>query len=410
MHGSMLNLGIGIAIKFTLWISLALLLSSVSSFQNNAQAAEFLSGIEVTVGPNEVYEADVYAFAREIIVDGTIEGDLVAASESIVINGAVNGDLIVAARAISVDGVVEDDIRAAGAELDFESQVGGDVIVAGDRIVIGPDAVIGEDLAASANTLVADGRIEGNVDISAVEAILTGTVQGNVNATIQERLELGPESTIEGTLNYTSQYDATMAPGAAVGGEITQFEPTLTLFGNDYPFSALIQFVIDFIEQVRWFIGTLLMGLLLIWLFPGAMHNLVTTLATSPWKSLFLGVSMFPLTALLLLLSLILVLAIIGFSAFSLVAIPAMIYTALLLLAKPTIAMALGNYIGKHFGKREQPHSRSALAIGAAILAVVGLIPYVSTLAGWLTLLLGFGMWLLYLFRSYREAQALQAI
>lgn len=400
------NHGLGVKIVLTVLISL---LFSFSPLQNRVEAAEFLSGFEVTIGPDEVFETDIYAFARRIVIDGTINGDLVAAAENIEVNGEVRGDLIVAARSVTVDGSIEDDIRAAGADLEFRSRVGGDVIAAGDQIEVGTDAVVGEDLAASANTVLAGGRIEGDVNLGAVNVSITGTVEGNVNAIVEERLELCPESSIAGTLDYTSQYDATILPGAEVGGEISQFEPTVNLFGNDYPFSALIQFVIDFIDQVKWFIGTLLLGLLLISLFPATMQGLIKTLSGSPWKSLIVGVSMFPLTALLLLLTMILVLTIIGFSGFSLIAIPALIYTGLLLLAKPTVAMAVGTYIAKRTTQRENPDTKSALVIGAAILAIAGLVPYVNLIAGWLTLLLGFGMWLLFLFRNYREARASQA-
>jgi hypothetical protein len=119
-----------------------------------------------------------------------------------------------------------------------------------------------------------------------------------------------------------------------------------------------------------------------------------------------IGVLVFPLIPIVLILMMIIALSIIGFSGFPLVAIPATVYAALLLLAKPAIAMSLGGYVSKRFTRHENFTPISALAVGAAILAGIGLFPYADSIVGWLSLLLGFGMWLLFFYRQYREARA----
>ena len=384
----------------------ALVLSglNLASLQGHVEAAEFLSGVEVLIGPDEVLNEDVYAFAGSIVVEGTINGDLIAAGEDIEVNGRINGDLIVAARSITVNGVVEDDIRAAGSSLQFLSLIGGDLITAGDEITIEPGSVIGEDLVASANTLVARGDVEGDLDLSVVEARIEGTVRGNVNAIVIERLILGPESVIEGELTYTSLNDLTMQSGAAVGGAVTKQVPVISIFGNEFQDSALIRILSQIILQTQWFIGTLFVGLILIWLFPTTMRGVNSTLSKSPWKSLFVGVIVLSVAPVVFLIIMIVALSILGFAAFPIVAVPASMYASMLLLAKPAIAMSIGGYVAKRITKREDFTFRSALVIGAAILAVVGLIPYVDLIVGWLTLFLGFGMWLLFVYRQYRDA------
>lgn len=389
---------------------IALFAACILQYQSEVEAAEFRSGINVNVNSDEVIGTDMYAFGRQVVIDGVIEGDLVAASESVLINGAVNGDLILAGRSIIVNGSVEDDIRAAGADLSFLSSVGGDVIVAGNEIAIDSGASIGEDLVVSANSLLAGGEVRGNVELNAVDATLTGTVRGRVNANVEESLTLSPESRIEGALNYTSQNEARVQAGATVIGDTTQFIPTVNLFGNEYPFSILIDFVSKIISQARWFIGTLLVGLILIWLFPGTIQDVSLTLSHSPWKSLALGVLVFPLAAIMLLLSMIIILSSIGFSGFPIIAIPALGYVAMLLLAKPVIAVSVGSFLKRRAFGQDAPSLAGSLALGAAILAVVGLIPVVDTVVGWATLLLGFGMWLLFFFHHYREARSTRSV
>ncbi len=397
-------------IRRTFLLELALLVFCLLSPQERVEAAEFFTGVEVHIGSDDVIDADVYAIGGQVLVDGTINGDLVAASEGVLINGTVNGDLIVAARSIRVNGAVQDDIRAAGAELQFRSTIGGDLIVAGDQIDVVAGSVVGEDLVVGANTLTVGGEVQGNVDLNAVEVSITGRVQGNVNADVEERLVLNPESRIEGALNYTSQIDVTLEPGAEVGGEVTRFVPMVEIFGSEYPVSMLIQFVASVISQVKWFIGTLLVGLILIWLFPNTMQQVVTTLSVSPWKSMVMGVLVFPLAAILLLLTMIVVLSIIGFAGFPIIAMPALVYAMLLLLAKPAIAMVIGDYVVNRVTQGEGSALTGALATGAAILAVIGLIPYLDRIVGWFTLLAGLGMWVLFGFRSYGEARAAQNV
>jgi cytoskeletal protein CcmA (bactofilin family) len=389
----------------------ALILSALSltSLQGRVEAAEFLTGVEVLIGPDEVLNEDVYVFAGRVVIDGTINGDLVAAGETIEVNGRVNGDLIVAARSIMVNGVVEDDIRAAGSNLQFLSLIGGDLITAGDEIKIESDSVIGNDLVASANTLIARGDVEGNLDLSVVEARIEGAVQGNVDATVEERLILGPESVIAGELTYTSLNNVTMQSGAEVVGEVTKQVPMINVFGNEFQVSTFIQVVSQIISQTKWFIGTLFVGLILIWVFPATMHNVSITLSKSPWKSFFMGVIVLPMAPVVFFIIMIVALSIVGFSAFPIVAVPAAVYASMLLLAKPAIAVSIGGYVAKRVTKREDFTLRSALVIGAAVLAGIGLIPYVKSIVGWLTLLLGFGMWLLFIYRHYREARVTQS-
>lgn len=380
-------------------ICLALGLAIVSV---RVQAAEFLSGVEVYIGPDQVLAEDVYAFAGQIVIEGTINGDLVAAGDSIEIKGSINGDLIAAARSISVSGPVTDDIRAAGTNLLFTGSVGGDLIAAADHMEI--NAIIDEDLVADANNLFFTGEVRGNVDLGARQATVSGTVQGDVRATVAEQFILEPESRIQGSLSYTALNDLTMHTGAEVVGGVSRRMPMISIFGNEYQASTLVQVLGKIISQTQWFIGTLLTGILLIWLFPETMRQVVALLSSSPWKSLGMGALTLPLTPIILMILMIVTLSIIGSAAFPVVAVPAMTFAALLLLAKPAIAIALGQLFRARFDRNENYSPRAALLVGAAALAVVGLVPFVDSMVAWLSVFIGLGAWLLFLYRRYRAA------
>jgi len=382
---------------------------SFTALFGRVEAAEFLSGVEVFVGPDEVLNEDVYIVAGRIIVAGTINGDLLAAGENIEVSGAVNGDLIIAGRSITITGAVEDDIRAAGADLQFLSAIGGDLIVAGNDISIDADSVIGEDLVAGANMLIIRGEIQGNLDLRVTEARFDGIVQGNVEAIVEDGFILGPESTIGGELTYSSLNDVSMQTGAVVVGEVTKQAPTVTVLGKEFQASTFTLVLNKFVSQIKWFIGTLLVGLILIWLFPETIRSLIATLLGSPWRSLGMGALILPGAPIVLLITMIVALSVVGFAAFPIVAVPAMVYASLLLLAKPVIAMVIGGFMANRVTKQDEYTRTSALVIGAAILTAVGLIPYLDSIVGWLTLLFGLGMWLLFVYRHYRIARVTQS-
>lgn len=393
--------------RFSFVVVLLLACGFLPSWQS-LEAAEFLSGIEVIVGPDEVINEDVYAYGGRIVIEGTINGDLVAAGESIEVSGAVNGDLITAARLLTIGGTVEDDIRAAGAELRYSSQVGGDIITSGNEITIESAAVVGEDLVVNAITFASFGEVEGSLELSAVDARIDGSVRGNVAAEVEDSLVLGPESSIGGELNYTSINEAGILPGAAVTGDITQQIPAIELFGNEFQVTAIIVIFQTIIAQAKWFLGVVIVGLLLLWIFPATTADMRNTLAESPWKSLFAGALTLVLVPVLLLLLMIITLSVVGFPAFAIVAVPGTAYLVMLLLAKPLVAVPIGGFIAKHVTGRESYSPRSALVIGVALMAVLGCFPYIDTVVGYATLIAGFGMSLLFFFRRYRAARASQ--
>lgn len=91
----------------------------------------------------------------------------------------------------------------------------GDVQFAGGLYLEGQvvGRVLAEAGAAATVTIAQRGRIEGEVRAPVV--IVNGAIKGDVHAS--ERLELGPEARVEGTLHYAV---IEMAAGAAVTGQL----------------------------------------------------------------------------------------------------------------------------------------------------------------------------------------------
>ena len=116
-------------IFLVLGIAVVLPLSLICS---GSLLAEVRQGNEVLIAKDEVIDDDVYIFAQQVTVNGTINGDLVVFGRQIKINGSVDGDLIAAAQQILVNGKVSDDVRIAGQVLTLEdnADLGDDLIAA----------------------------------------------------------------------------------------------------------------------------------------------------------------------------------------------------------------------------------------------------------------------------------------
>ncbi len=111
--------------------------------------------------------------------------------------------------------------RPARGGVSVDTLIGPQVVVRGDLRFSGGlylegqliGRAIAEDGTAASVTVANRGRVEG--ELHAPVVIINGTVVGDVHAT--ERLELGPEARVEGSLFYTV---VEMAAGASVSGRL----------------------------------------------------------------------------------------------------------------------------------------------------------------------------------------------
>jgi len=103
----------------------------------------------------------------------------------------------------------------------------------GDKVVIGPDEVVEDDLYVGAGTIIVDGTIKGDLVASGGEIIINGTVEGDliaaggtlaINGTVQDDvriaggvLSLGPQAQIgDDVIAMGYSFDA--SSGSAIGG------------------------------------------------------------------------------------------------------------------------------------------------------------------------------------------------
>jgi hypothetical protein len=338
-------------------------------------AADLRQGSDVTIGPNETVNDDIYAGAGTVSISGTVNGNVIAGGGTITLSGNVARDLIVAGGNINVTGRVGGSIIAAGGNITVNGPVAQDIVVTGGMIDIGSGATIGRDLVVAGGTATVSAPIARRVHMSSGNLTLRNRVGGDVRGRV-DHLKLDGAQ-IGGNLDYTSNNSVQLLNGARVSGTTTRHTPTDRGGGAGD----------GFLGWLRGLIGIFALGLLLIFLLPGLSARAIDTERALPWASLGIGAAILVVTPIVALIVFVIGILIGGWWLGALL-IPLWI---LVLAAGYAISgFLLGRLIFARLGWGRY-HDALALLGGLFVLTVVGLIPVIGWLVSVAALVLGAG-------------------
>jgi cytoskeletal protein CcmA (bactofilin family) len=317
------------------------------------------TGDSVTVPAAETWDGNLYLFAGQITVDGSVDGDLTAFGGTVTVNGAVTGDLLVAGGRVLVVGTVDGDIRAAGGQVEIPGSATGDALISGGQVTLIAGSSIGGDVIVSGGQVTVDGDVEGSVVGTAGRYSSSGTIGGENSVEVPE--DLPPEN----------------AAGTAAFNGIRQF---------------LLIVVVG--------------GLMLLFV-PRVLRAADTTLRTSPVGSFVGGILAclaylgFVIVAVLatLILAVVFVIILLGpLAAFSILGgilavglVSYLFLLAVLYLADVVIALGLAHVVSRPGPDESRWRELLLLALGAVVVVVVTSLPVVGGLAKLLVVLFGLG-------------------
>src|SRR5216683_663938 len=155
-----------------------------------AAAADLRQGNDVTVGPGETVNDDIYAGAGTISISGTVGGNVIAAGGNITVYGPVAQD----------------------------------IVVTGGMIDVGSGATIGRDLVVAGGSATVSAPVARRVQMTSGSLTLRNRVGGDVRGRV-DHLKLDGAQ-IGGNLNYTSGNSVELVNGARVAGTTTRHTPT----------------------------------------------------------------------------------------------------------------------------------------------------------------------------------------
>ncbi len=399
-------------------------------------AAEFRSGEKITIAAEETIDDDLYVFGQEIVIDGTVNGDVIGWGQQITVNGTVRGHIMVAGQTVVITGSAEG-ARIAGQVLKIGSQakLAGDLLAAGMSLECEKSSDISGDALYAGYQALFAGKVGSDLKGGMANCRVEGSVGGDVNVEVggdkkaKSATSFGPpppvsmpnvpggftvanSASIEGDLNYQSPQEAEIGEEAKVGGEV-HFRQQVKAEKNGKAGAAAaaanqvsrLAFV-----RLRHILSVLLVGLVVVLLFPRTTTTWVETIRQRPAASFLSGLAGFAafFTFLVLMVILIVLASIFffgtritelgplvlvgGFVGYSVVIVGFWIVSAFL--AEAITGLAIGRMAiqSNSFGAR-----LGALLIGVLLLGLVLSVPYLGGLLGFVVLIFGLGsicLWL----------------
>lgn len=313
-----------------------------------ALTVSLIPGVAVAqsgVGGTTVVESDetvssISGVYGTIIVEGTVTGDVSGVAGNVVIEegGTVQGNLDVAAGNIQIVGTVEGDVSAGSGTIH----------------------------------LAESGVVGGTFDVGAADVRIDGTIEGDASIGA-DTIHLGEEASLAGSLTY----DGTLEGNTdAVAGEITRDRTLGVGLATD------VQPFLSWVFAINAFLLNLLLGAVLLGLFPRFSDDVSRRVASQPLQSGAIGFG-----------TLVLVPVILVLIALSIVGIPITIVGALLFAVVAWIGLVYGRFaIGVWLLSYTEVDNRwIALLVGLLVAVVLWQVPVVGGLLNFLIFLLGLG-------------------
>ena len=344
-----------------------------------AAAADIRSGQDITIGTTETIEDDLYAFGTNIAINGTIHGDLIVGGNNISVDGNVTGDVIAGGNSVVIRGQVGGSVRAAGNTVVVDGKIANDLVVGGNELTILGNGRVGRDVIVGATNATISGQIGRDLQAGGANVKIDSSVGGNVTANV-ERLQITDRGTVGGSLKYTSKNEAQIANAASVKGSVERQTPDN---GRAPLFSGTAALVVEWLKGL---IGLLILGILVVFFFPGFSRRAGEVLVHSPWLTLAVGA--------LALIGLP-ILSIVFFAVGYLIGgwwigfVVLALFVVVLALSIPVAAVGVGGALLR-VARRPVP-VWLALFIGLVALLLVALIPILGGIVIFCALLFGMG-------------------
>jgi cytoskeletal protein CcmA (bactofilin family) len=334
-----------------------------------------------TLPAGEVVDKDYFAFGDIVEVSGTVNGDVYAFGGQVLVDGRVNGDLIAAGGTVSISGRITQDLRVGGGQVTVSGDVGRNVTVGGGNVEFTKEATVKGSVLAGAGNLSLASPVGADAKIGAGNLTISNKIGGDVEAGIGV-LRLTSRAKINGDLTYWSEEKASIDENALVSGKVTKKTPPTTpgpkLGGAFDPFSGF-----NIFAKIVSLISTLIIGLLLIKLFPRYSSETVSTLRRKPWVSLGIGFLVLVLTPIIFTLLLVTIIGI------PLALILLALYLISLYLARIFVIYWIGRLVLEKTGNRVS--EVWAFVLGLVVYAIVTLVPVVGGLVTFFAILFGLG-------------------
>jgi hypothetical protein len=318
-----------------------------------------------------IYAADA-SQNGSIVIDTPVNHDLFVSGDTVAINAPVDGDVWAAANLVSINAAVSGDVFAAGSTVNLNAPVGGSVVAAGSQVEAKGD--VKGRIVAAGGTLI----LRGNA-LKVVAA--GGTIRIESTAVIEKYAYIaGGTVTNAGTIKGELRVNANNLENTGTAGSV-QWQRTKTqtnLAGLSGALSG-----IGMILGILTTIGFLLLGIVLLRLFPKQFLMVHDQLVKSPIKNTVVG---FLLIIAAAIVSVLLAITVIGLPF---AAVFGMLFIITLMVSGLFVSLALGRKIASPTNLKAS--DMWLFVLGFVILTVLFYIPFLGWIIRVVAVSLGFG-------------------
>jgi hypothetical protein len=316
-------------------------------------------------------DGDLLAGGANLVLGEAVAGDVIVAGGSIDFSGNAGGDYLGAGGQQLVGGRVDGSVRAAGGDVRLHAQVGRNATLAAGRVELARTAVVNSNAYLAGGDIRIDGEVGGFLQATASTVSLDGVIGGDVRVQAG-RLRIGPNARIEGSLRHNvAPENVLIDPAAQIAGDVIALPP---------PARRGLWFL-----RIAWHLGFLLAGAAAIALFPSLAGAANRAIVRRPWAAAGFGLAWVigvPLVAALIAVTVV---------GIPLALITLALYAIALYLGRAVVALWLG---GRLLGDRAVAGTGGlviSFLLGAVILLVLAMIPWIGGLVSALATLVGVG-------------------
>lgn len=363
-----------------------------------------------SVPAGETVQDSVFLSGANITIDGIVDGDVLAVGRNIVLNGEIKGNLFILGRWATINGKIGQNLYAVTARLMLESNayIGGSVYGASGLVKSNPDSQVEEDVVLvglGGQPPVQVGRIQ-KVHLGLLELYdwlfgkkglfpLIGTGFKFSSNEIAYMPDQPSQNILQSSSSFTGFKMTLTALGMALHPETQQTAINTVALGN------------WLMVLLRTLIPLLLIGLLMLWLFPRFIQGSTEKLRNHPWRSLGIGVVALYVSIGVAIIALILVVAVGWFFGFldlwglagiswafgagSLSLVVTFLFLAIMYLSKIFVAYLLGMLLLGWTATTTWGRRVWMLLLGEAILVLVLSIPILGWVISLVVALFGLG-------------------
>lgn len=371
----------------TLALVLPIARAAETETDTNATEAEAVSTDgttedQVTTTETNMHQGDVYLTGDDVTIDYVIDGNVFVFANNVTINSQIGGDAFIFANNVTIaeQGYIFSNLFVVAPTLNLSGVIY-DVYALSNNVTM--TGYVYRDIKISTDTL----NLYGTIGRNAFVNCNTMHFSQNTSNTPEEEITIGSQGMINGSLQYTSKNEISI-PEGSVTGEITY---------NQAQSGNSIQ---SYLISLGTIIATaILVWLVCLWLAPKFVkkENLIDKRNILP--EIGLGI-LTPIV--LIVVSLILI--VLGITSPFGLWVLALTFI-LMGLSTSIFVISLNNLVCNKLKIEKNIGKFGMLIVTAAVLWLIGLIPYVGMIFGVIVVIIGLGIIVYHLFKKEKKEE-----